>query len=209
MKRFTLATATAVALLAAGTASASAATRAVDEDSKATPRNCDATTPATPSIQTAVNESQAGDTIVVCPGTYAEQVRVPADKDRLTLISRERRQAIIKAPPAYANGTLDLVRVDGAENVSFASFTITGPQPDSAYCNEQLVSNVRIGQGGSANLVDNPHHQGEADCRRPPRLPERVRRPDRPQLRRRRQALHRAHLPRPYCRDHRPRSGGV
>ena len=107
------------------------------------------------SVQAAVTASAAGDTIVVCPGTYTEQVRVPADKDRLTLISSSRRQAIIKAPPAYANGTVDLVRVDGAENVSFASFTITGPQPDTAYCNPLLVSNVRIGQGGSANLVDN------------------------------------------------------
>ena len=155
MKRFTLATATAVALLAAGTASASAATRAVDDDGMATPRNCNATTAASPTIQGAVNVSSAGDTIVVCPGTYNEQVRVPADKDRLTLISSSRRQAIIKAPPAYTNGTVDLVRVDGAENVSFASFTITGPQPDTAYCNPLLVSNVRIGGGGSANLVDN------------------------------------------------------
>ena len=155
MKHFTLATATAVALMAVGTASASAATRAVDDDGRATPRNCDAQDAASPTIQGAVNASAAGDTIVVCPGTYSEQVTVPADKDRLTLVSRERRQAIIKAPPAYAPGTVDLVRVDGAENVSFASFVITGPQPDSAYCNPSLVSNVRIGQGGSANLVDN------------------------------------------------------
>jgi Right handed beta helix region len=155
MKRFTLATATAVALLAAGTASASAATRAVDDDGQATPRNCDASDTASTTIQGAVDASAAGDTIVVCPGTYAEQVTVPADKDRLTLVSRERRQAIIKAPPAYASGTVDLVRVDGAENVSFASFVITGPQPDTTYCNPSLVSNVRIGRGGSANLVDN------------------------------------------------------
>jgi hypothetical protein len=155
MKRFTLATATAVALMAAGTASASAATRAVDDDGWATPRNCDAQDTASPTIQGAVAASSAGDTIVVCPGIYPEQVTVPADKDRLTLVSRERRQAIIKAPAAYAPGTVDLVRVDGADNVSFASFVITGPQPDSAYCNPSLVSNVRIGQGGSANLVDN------------------------------------------------------
>lgn len=118
MKRFTLATATAVALLPAGTASASAATRAVDDDGRATPRNCNAATPTFNSVQAAVTGSDAGDTIVVCPGTYTEQVRVPADKDRLTLISSSRRQAVIKAPPVYASGTVDLVRVDGAENVS-------------------------------------------------------------------------------------------
>jgi len=102
---------------AAGTASASAATRAVDDDGRATPRNCNAQDVASTSIQAAVTASSAGDTIVVCPGTYTEQVRVPADKDRLTLVSSSRRQAIIKAPPAYGNGTVDLVRVDGAENV--------------------------------------------------------------------------------------------
>ena len=159
MKRFTLATATAVALLAAGTASASAATRAVDDDGQATPRNCDASDPASPTIQGAVDASAAGDTIVVCPGTYTEQVTVPADKDRLTLVSRERRQAIIKAP-ATSNATYnrlrpDIVRVEGAENVSFASFTITGPLADDQFCNDKLNANVRILGGGSANLVDN------------------------------------------------------
>ena len=154
MKRITLATAFAVVLISAGTATASAATRAVDDDAQATPRNCDATDAASPTVQGAVDASAAGDVIVVCPGTYPEQVTVPADKDRLTLVSRERRAAIIKAPPVYT-GSVDLVRVEGAENVSFGSFTITGPQPDTAYCNPQLVSNVRIMGGGSANLVDN------------------------------------------------------
>lgn len=154
MKRITLATAFAVVLISAGTATASAATRAVDDDGQATPRSCNAADPASPTVQGAIDASAAGDVIVVCPGTYAEQVTVPADKDRLSLISRERRAAVIKAPPIYT-GSVDLVRVAGAENVSFASFTITGPQPDTAYCNAQLVSNVRIMGGGSANLVDN------------------------------------------------------
>ena len=125
----------------------------------ATPRSCDATTPASPTIQGAVDASAAGDTIVVCPGTYVEQVTIPADKDRLNLISSSRRQAVIKAPPTstptYTRARPDLVRVEGAENFSIASFTITGPLADDQFCNELLMANVRILGGGSANLVDN------------------------------------------------------
>ena len=159
MKRLTLAVALTVTVFATGTATATAATRAVDDDGQATPRDCAAATPASPTIQGAVDASAAGDTIVVCPGTYVEQVTVPADKDRLTLVSSARRQAIIKAP-ATSNATYnrlrpDLVRVEGAENVSFASFTITGPLADDQFCNDKLNANVRILGGGSANLVDN------------------------------------------------------
>src|SRR3954451_326342 len=39
------------------------------------------------SIQAAVTASHAGDRIVVAPGTYAEQVTIPADPDRITLTS--------------------------------------------------------------------------------------------------------------------------
>jgi hypothetical protein len=149
----------AVAMSAVLTGTASAAVRAVDDDARGTARDCNAQEPASVSIQAAVTASAAGDTIVVCPGTYTEQVTIPADKDRLTLVSRERRQAVIKAPatstPTYTRLRPDLVRVEGATDVSLASFTISGPLADDHFCNELLNSNVRIMSGGSANLVDN------------------------------------------------------
>ena len=159
MKRSTLAVvAMAMSLTAVSSASA-ATTRAVDDDAQATARDCNARTPASPTIQGAVNASAPGDTIIVCPGTYVEQVTVPAGKDRLTLISSVRRQAIIKAPAtsdlSYNRTRPDLVRVEGATDVSFARFTISGPLADDQFCNELLNSAVHILGGGSANLVDN------------------------------------------------------
>ncbi|MEA2126517.1 MAG: hypothetical protein QOI80_3299 [Solirubrobacteraceae bacterium] len=160
MKRGSLATAFALVLCGAAAANASAATtRAVDDDGMATPKNCNAATPASPTIQGAVAASSSGDTIVVCPGTYVEQVTIPAGKDRLTLVSSSRRQAIIKAPPTsnatYTRFRPDLVRVEGAKDASFVQFTITGPLADDQFCNEGLNSAVHILGGGSANLLDN------------------------------------------------------
>jgi hypothetical protein len=165
--RYSAGLATLIAALTFTTATAAAATtRAVDDDGKAKPNDCAANTPATPTIQAAVTASSAGDTIVVCPGTYQEQVTVPAGKDRLTLISSQRRQAVIKAP-ATSNTTYtrlrpDLVRIEGAKDVNVVRFTITGPLADDQFCNELLMSNVRILGGGSANLVDNRITQAKA-----------------------------------------------
>jgi hypothetical protein len=88
-----------------------------------------------------------------------EQVTIPSGKDRLTLRSSARRQAIIKAPSVsnldYNRLRPDLVRVEGAKDASFLQFTITGPLADDQFCNEALNSAVHILGGGSANLVDN------------------------------------------------------
>src|SRR5579875_2470937 len=51
-------------------------------------------------IQSAVTAAQPGDRIAVCPGTYQEQVTIPAGKDNLTLYSVQPWQAVIQAPPA-------------------------------------------------------------------------------------------------------------
>ena len=61
MKRLTLTAALAVFLVAVPTASA--ATRAVDDDGQATPRSCDAADPASPTVQGAIErKSQIGGT---------------------------------------------------------------------------------------------------------------------------------------------------
>jgi pectin methylesterase-like acyl-CoA thioesterase len=50
------------------------ATLVVDDDRKATPTHCDGSQEAFGSIQGAVDAASAGSTIVICPGTCAEQV---------------------------------------------------------------------------------------------------------------------------------------
>ena len=105
------------------------------------------------SIQAAVTAAQPGDHIDVCPGTYMEQVIIPAGKDNIRLRSTQRWQAIVKAPP---DNPLDpikaIVRVNGALGVTILAFTITGP--GSGLCNS-LRYGVRVDNGGSADILGN------------------------------------------------------
>ena len=66
---------------------ATAVTLPVDDDAAQCP------TAQWRSIQEAVTAAAAGDTIEVCPGTYAEQVRIDPDKNGLTLRATMPRRA--------------------------------------------------------------------------------------------------------------------
>ncbi len=105
------------------------------------------------SIQLAVTAAQPGDHIDVCPGTYNEQVTIPAGKDNLRLRSTRQWEAMITAPP---DNPLDpikaIVRVNGAHGVTILAFTIKGP--GSGLCNS-LRYGVRIDAGGSADILGN------------------------------------------------------
>jgi hypothetical protein len=79
------------------------------------------------SIQAAVAAAQQNDTIVVCPGTYAEQVRIQTHaKDGLKLVSQKPQQAVIQSPPVQTSPKA-IVLIDGADHVSFVGFTVKGP----------------------------------------------------------------------------------
>ena len=103
------------------------------------------------SIQSAVLAADPGDTIKVCPGTYVEQVRIPAGKDGLTLRSEGRWAAIIKVPPAMTDPKA-IVHVDGAHNVTIERFTITGPGDGPC---DSIEFGVLVDNGGSATIRDN------------------------------------------------------
>lgn len=102
-------------------------------------------------IQSAVTAATSGDKIKVCPGTYIEQVTIPAGKDDLTLFSEGARQAIIKAPMAMLPPQA-IVRVNGAQDVTIRHFTITGP--GGGPCNS-IRYGVFVDGGGSALITDN------------------------------------------------------
>ena len=55
----------------------------VDDDGRATATDCNARAHAFKSVQEAVNAAAPGDTILICPGTYDEQVVVT--KSNLTI----------------------------------------------------------------------------------------------------------------------------
>jgi parallel beta-helix repeat protein len=115
-----------------------------------TDTTCGAGSPFT-TIQSAVIAANSGDNINVCPGTYPEQVTVPAGKDNLTLVSIKPLQAIIQAP-AVMVPPKSIVRVNGAKQTRIRDFTITGP--GSAGC-DSIEYGVRVDTGGSAEIEGN------------------------------------------------------
>lgn len=110
---------------------------------------CDGATFAT--IQAAVTAASSGDHIKVCPGTYIEQVTIPAGKDHLSLESKKPLQAIIQAP-AVLVGMKAIVRVAGAQDASIKQFTIQGPGGGGC---DSLEYGVRVDGGGSATIEKN------------------------------------------------------
>ncbi len=121
-----------VAALGASVAPVGAAggtTRWVDGDGHAGPRGCGGSGTAKKHIQAAVDASGPRDTIIVCPGTYTEQVTIAGNRDGLTLESSTPYRAIIKTPSALSEyqGTFTfLVLVDRVDGVTIRGFkTIT------------------------------------------------------------------------------------
>src|SRR6266567_8420058 len=104
-----------------------------------------------PTIQSAVDAANPGDTIKVCSGIYIEQVTIPTGKDGLTLFSAPDLQAIIMAPPVMT-GPMAIVRVNGAHDVTIRHFTITGP--GGGPCNS-IRYGVFVDNSGSALITDN------------------------------------------------------
>lgn len=139
-----------VAVLALTARPAVAATLVVDDDGFATATDCDdSTTSASTTIGAAVTAASAGDTILVCPGTYTEQVTVTTNN--LTRQSQTPLAAIIQAPASMADPKA-IVRVNGATGVSILDFTISGPGGETC---ASIRYGVRIDGGGSATLDGN------------------------------------------------------
>lgn len=128
-----LAAAAAMTLTAIGgsaTLAGGAPTRMVDDDGRATTASCSAGAPgsASTTIQEAIDAAPDGATILVCPGTYVEQIEV-SGVDGLTIRSTRPWAATIQAP-----NSLDfpaIVGIYGADDITFRGFrVITRSTPD-------------------------------------------------------------------------------
>ena len=116
-----------VAALATSMAPASASsgtTRWVDGDGHASRGDCNGSGHAFTSIQAAVDASGRHDTVIVCPGTYREQVTIEGDRDGLTLRSSRSFGATIRTPSALATpyGFSYLVLVNHVDDVTVQGF---------------------------------------------------------------------------------------
>ncbi len=116
-------------LMSFATASAATTTtRWVDRDGHAGPRGCNGSAGAATSIQGAVTASDDDDIVIVCPGTYREQVVIRGNRDGLTLRSWTPFGAIIKTPSSLDRplGFSFLVLIDHVDRVTVRGFkTIT------------------------------------------------------------------------------------
>lgn len=77
-------------------------------------------------IQSAVNAAHSGQTIVVMPGTYIEQVVVPATLNNLTIRSQSGPGSTTIQAPATLAGS-DAIVDDLADGLEISGFTIAGP----------------------------------------------------------------------------------
>jgi hypothetical protein len=103
--------------LATGAAAGSVLVVGDDAD----PATCGGNAAAYTTIGAALAEATPGDTILVCPGIYPEQLTVTTDG--VTLEARTARTAIITAPPRLVQPRT-LVRVSGAVDVTIRNFVI-------------------------------------------------------------------------------------
>jgi parallel beta-helix repeat protein len=120
----------AIAALAAGAigapAAAAGATRVVDNDGTGSATDCDASAPAFRTVQKAVNAADAGDTVLVCPGTYVGRVVIPKSKDRLVLQATRHLGATLKVRPG--SGQASIIHIaPGADRVSVKDLALTYP----------------------------------------------------------------------------------
>jgi flagellar motor protein MotB len=98
-------------------------------------------------IGSAVAAANASDRIVVCPGTFSEQLVI--DKS-VTLVGAGPKQTKIRAP-ATLGGTQDIVEIRGSDvNVELSGFTIAGPGP----C-DGLLSGIFVRDDARASIHDN------------------------------------------------------
>jgi parallel beta-helix repeat protein len=142
---------TAVAVPASNDAAFSGVVLWVNDDGVANAPGKSCNDPGYLIIQDAVDHAGPGDRINVCPGTYVEQVTVPAGTDNIQLRSTKRWEAVIKAP-AVMLPPQAILRVSGATNVTILAFTITGP---GSFCGGSIGYGVRVDNAGSANILGN------------------------------------------------------
>ena len=80
--------------------------------------------PSGGSIQTVINQCAAGDTVVVAPGSYDEEVTIPVTLTNLTLIGAGNRGAAYIAPASGNSGRGSLTSSAGARRSGARSATV-------------------------------------------------------------------------------------
>jgi hypothetical protein len=107
---------------------------------------------AYPTIQSAVDAAQSGDTIAVRPGTYSEQISIGKN---LTIVGSGPGTTTIRAPHtliAGENGSTSIVEIHDGASDTISRLTISGP--GSGTCaSGALRSGIQVLGGGHLDLA--------------------------------------------------------
>jgi nitrous oxidase accessory protein NosD len=135
--------------LVAAPAAAAGITVYIDDDGKAGAAGCNGSTVVPSSIQSAVDASGPGDTILVCPGTYPEQVDIAGAAHKGLTIRATSRYAA-KVRPANA-GFLPIIRV-ASPRVTIQRLRVVAPTVQSC---SQATSGILVDGVANARILSN------------------------------------------------------
>jgi hypothetical protein len=116
-------------------------------------------------IQPEVDHALSGDTVLVGPGTYPEQVTIPTT---ITFVGSGPANTFIQAPATMPNAAShsSIVTIAGAGvSVDMSEFTVTGPGPTGC---GSIAYGIFVRDGAYANIHDNEvvdiRDQGLSGC---------------------------------------------
>lgn len=112
-----VATAALLVTFVAPASAGSATTHWVDDDGRAGPSGCGQSSATFSAIQDAIDAADPGDTVLVCPGRYEEQLTIGAGKDGLTVRATRPWVATV-LPPDSMDEFDDLVTIEDNRRVT-------------------------------------------------------------------------------------------
>lgn len=153
-------------------------TTVVDDDGAGTAANCDAVDPASTTIADAYSVAAPGDTVTVCPGTYANASTINLNKANTTITWAGTTKPVIQSPNAPANlfsisasgvtlSNLEIQKTDphspsehnliavGGNNFTASNNLIYGPNPGGTWSAVNLYSRAFVISALTGTLITN------------------------------------------------------
>jgi Right handed beta helix region len=100
-------------------------------------------------IQAGVTAATSGTTVSICPGTYTEQVTIPAGKSNIVIKGMKSGPVTVLAPASMTTPKA-IFLVNGATGITLRNLTISGPGGGSC---DSLEYGVRVDNSGSATIT--------------------------------------------------------